>query len=435
MGETKPDIIKVPEFLSGYGELGALIRSADWTKTDLGPPASWPNSLKTVVRIMLDSRYAIWIGWGADLTFLYNDAYRAMTLGKKHPWALGKPAREVWAEAWSDLGPRVEAVVQHGKATYDEDLFLLLERSGYPEETYHTFSYSPLPDDHGNLGGLLCIVVEDTDRHIAERRLTVLRETASQIAIHREANELFAAIGTCIAANPFDVLFSLIYLIEPNSQSARLVLRTGIDALHPAAPPVITVGATAGLWPIDEVLARADTLIVEDLDQRFADLPVGAWNISSRHAAVIPIAHQGQEQPAGVLIIGLNPYRPFDDAYRGFINLLAGQIAAGLADVRAYEEEKKRAEALAEIDRAKTTFFSNASHELRTPLTLMLSPLEELLTRGGGRDAVDGQPRRNRPDASQRASPAHGWSTHLLDFSRIEAGRLQAVYEPTDLTT
>src|ERR1700685_2920769 len=236
MTEKRIGAVKAPEFLSGSGEVASLMRSMDWTRTSLGPPENWPNSLKTVVRIMLDSRYAIWIGWGPELAFLYNDAYREMTLGKKHPDALGRPASEVWAEVWPDLGPRVEEVVKHGKATYDEDLFLLLERSGFPEETYHTFSYSPLPDDNGNLGGLLCIVVEDTDRHIAKRRLTVLRETASQIANHRESDELFTAIGSCIGANTFDVLFSLIYLIEPKGQGARLVSRTGIEGHHPAAP-------------------------------------------------------------------------------------------------------------------------------------------------------------------------------------------------------
>jgi hypothetical protein len=133
MTEKQIGAIKAPEFLSGPGEMASLMRSKDWTHTSLGPPEDWPASLKTVVRIMLDSRYAIWIGWGPDLTFLYNDAYGAMTLGKKHPWALGRPAHEVWAEIWSDLSPRVDRVIQHRQATYDEDLLLLLERSASPK--------------------------------------------------------------------------------------------------------------------------------------------------------------------------------------------------------------------------------------------------------------------------------------------------------------
>ena len=119
--------IKAADFLSGGGEIGKAIRSRDWSHTSLGAADRWPQSLKSVVRIMLGSRYVIWIGWGSDLTFLYNEAYRAMTLGKKHPWALGQPAREVWAEAWEDLGPRVDEVIRRGRATYDEQLLLLLE--------------------------------------------------------------------------------------------------------------------------------------------------------------------------------------------------------------------------------------------------------------------------------------------------------------------
>src|SRR5271163_2968832 len=349
MTEKRIGAVKAPEFLSGSGEMASLMRSMDWTHTSLGPPENWPNSLKTVVRIMLDSRYAIWIGWGPELTFLYNDAYREMTLGKKHPWALGKRADEVWEEIWSDLSPRVEQVIKHGQATYDEDLLLLLERSGYAEETYHTFSYSPLPDDKGDRGGLLCIVVEDTDRYLAERRLKVLRDVAARVAETRTQEDLFDAIGICIGANQYDVPFSLIYLTDPyNPNEARLVCYTGIDPAHAAAPTIIDTSQNIGPWPVASALWKAETVLVTDLAERFNHLPTGAWDIPPRCVIAVPIAQQGQSHPAGVMIIGANPYRPFDDAYRGFINLLAGQIASALADVRAYQGEKKRAEALAE---------------------------------------------------------------------------------------
>jgi len=429
--DKKTDAIKAPEFLSGNGEMASLMRSRDWSHTILGPPENWPDSLKTVVRVMLDSRYAIWIGWGPELAFLYNDAYREMTLGKKHPEALGRPASEVWAEVWPDLGPRVEEVVKHGKATYDEDLFLLLERSGFPEETYHTFSYSPLPDDNSNIGGLLCIVVEDTNRYIAERRLTVLRETAAQIANTRELDQLFAAIGRSVGANLYDLPFSLIYLVDADGSRAHLVSHTGIDAANPAAPAIIQTGVGEP-WPVSEVLARSEQVLINDLAKRFPNLPAGAWRESPHSAVAVPIPHPGQEKPAGVLIAGLNRFRPFNDNYRGFFNLLAGQIAAGLADVRAYEEEKKRAEALAEINRAKTTFFSNASHEFRTPLTLMLSPLEDLL----GRNGSTGQVIATRDEIElihRNGLRLLRLVNTLLDFSRIEAGRFDGVYEPTNL--
>ncbi|HKD66663.1 MAG TPA: histidine kinase dimerization/phospho-acceptor domain-containing protein [Candidatus Binataceae bacterium] len=425
-------MVKASEFLSGGGEMAALIRSRDWSDSTLGPPAQWPNSLKTVVRIMLDSRYAIWIGWGPDLRFLYNDAYRAMTLGKKHPWALGRPAREVWSEAWNDLNSRVDEVVQRGRATYDENLFLLLERSGYAEETYHTFSYSPLVDDDGNVGGLLCIVVEGTQRYIAERRLKVLREVAAQVPGTSTPEEFFAAIGRCLCTNPHDVPFGMIYLAEPGGGQARLVCDTGIDSLHSVAPAVIEIDSANPPWPIGRVLSGGEAVLIDELGARFPGLPTGAWSLAPREAVAAPLFQQGQMRPAGVLIIGLNPFRPFNDLYRGFINLLAGQIAAGLAERRAREEERKRAEALAEIDRAKTAFFSNASHEFRTPLTLMLGPLEDLLARNPDSNSMSVN--RDEVEAIHRNGlRLLRLVNTLLDFSRIEAGRIQAIFEPVDL--
>src|SRR3954468_9001024 len=96
----------------GHSELATLMRARDWSQTPVGPVASWPESLRTTVRIMLTSRFAMWMGWGPELTFFYNDAYGAMSLGAKHPWALGRPAREVWAEIWPQIGPRIESVLR-----------------------------------------------------------------------------------------------------------------------------------------------------------------------------------------------------------------------------------------------------------------------------------------------------------------------------------
>jgi PAS domain S-box-containing protein len=417
------------EFFAAGGEMGRRMRDFDWSQTPLGPPASWPQSLRTAVQIMLGSRYAMWMGWGPKLTFFYNDAYRP-TLGTKHPWALGNPSQEVWREIWDDIGPRIEEVLTTGRATYDQDLPLILHRSGYPEETFHTFSYSPLPDDGGGIGGHLCVVIEDTDRFIGERRLRVLHEVSARISNQQTTASLFAAVCECLATNQRDLPFTLIYLIDSNGEYAELACSTGIHANHFGAPQVLMLDAKG--WPIKQAWAESKAVIVDDLTARFGDLPTGGWDIPPHRAIVVPIAEQAQNQPAGVIIIGLNPYRPLDSAYRGFIDLLAGQIAAGLADVRAYEREKRRAEALAEIDRAKTVFFSNASHEFRTPLTLMLGPLEDLRlrsTRAGmvtiHREQIE-LLRRNGLRLLKLVNT-------LLDFSRLEAGRLHAIYEPIDL--
>ena len=166
----KPD-----EFLPDRGEMAALMRSKDWRETPLGPMATWPSSLQTVLRLMLPSRYPIWLGWGDDLLFFYNDAYREQTRGAKHPASLARPSREVWAEIWDDLAPRMHRVVLTGEATWDSGLLLFLERNGYSEETYHTFSYSPAPADTGGVGGLFCVVIEETERVLADRRASLLR--------------------------------------------------------------------------------------------------------------------------------------------------------------------------------------------------------------------------------------------------------------------
>jgi PAS fold len=178
-----------PDFLAGGGEMGALMRAKNWADTPLGPAEAWPQSLKTVVRILLTSRYQMWMGWGGELTFFYNDAYRP-TLGVKHAWALGSSARDVWREIWPDIGPRIEHVLKNGEATWDEGLLLFLERSGYAEETYHTFSYSPLADDNGAVVGMLCVVMEETERIIGERRLFTLREVAADIAGKQRPTEV-----------------------------------------------------------------------------------------------------------------------------------------------------------------------------------------------------------------------------------------------------
>jgi signal transduction histidine kinase len=414
MPPTDPD----PLF-AGPGEIARLMREKDWSKTALGPSRQWQSSLRTTVRILLTSRFSMWMAWGGQLNALYNDAYRP-TLGIKHPGSLGLPGREMWAEIWPDIKPRIDLVLQKGEATWDEALLLFLERSGYPEETYHTFSYSPIPDDEGGIGGMLCIVTEETERIIGERRLGLLREIATGLSGTRTEAQVFAAVEGVAGPGSKDLPFSAGYLFDENG--ARLLSRSGFPAGHPATPARLPLDQA--LWPLEEALATGEPVLV-DLPQ--GDWPRGPWNIPPRRALVIPLAQQGQTRPAGVFIAGLNPFRALDDPYRDFLRLFAGQIAAGLANARAYEEERRRSEALADLDRAKTAFFSNVSHEFRTPLTLMLGPIAELLGEAP-------------PSQHEQLTLVHRNGLRLLklvntmlEFSRIEAGRVQASYEPTDL--
>jgi hypothetical protein len=172
----------------------------DWAATPLGPPREWPQSLQTAVSVLLSSRFSMWLAWGPELTFFCNDAYRLTTLGRKYPWALGRPAAEVWAEIWEDIEPRVDSVLTTGHATWDEALLLFLERSGYREETYHTFSYSPLRDERGAVAGMLCVVSEETDRVIGERRMATLRDLGSDPSVAREEQEVLARSSNATSA-------------------------------------------------------------------------------------------------------------------------------------------------------------------------------------------------------------------------------------------
>ena len=406
--------------------MAALIAARDWSATPLGPSARWPRSLETVLRILVTSRYAMWLGWGPELTFFYNDAYGTMTLGAKHPWALGQPASKVWEEIWPDIGPRAESVMRTGDATWDEGLLLFLERSGFPEETYHTFSYSPLPDDDGSIGGMLCVVTEDTERVIGARRLATLRELAAELAAVRTEPEVLAAIERGLGGNSRDLPFTVTWLFDADGTHARLACTTGIDRGHHLAQTEVALADLQPDDPLRRVLGGEPQVQITHLAGD-DPVPSGAWDRPPRAALAVPIAQQGADRPAGVLLAAINPFRPLDEAYRGFIDLVAAQVASGLASARAYEAERRRAEALAELDRAKTAFFSNVSHEFRTPLTLMLGPLEEELVE---RREADGA----------RLAMVHRNGLRLLrlvntllDFSRIEAGRVRASFQPIDL--
>jgi hypothetical protein len=207
---------QIPPFLAsdwlvGGGVMGQRIRNFDWSRHPLGSSDAWPQSLKTIIRVMLKSRYAMWMGWGPQFYFFCNDAYLP-TVGIKQNWVLGTSARKVWEEIWHDIGPRAKSVVDTGTATWDESLLLFLERSGAPEETYHTFSYSPIPDDSGGIGGMLCVVTEDTERVIGERRLAMLRELGADLAAINTEKELFSAVRYRLEAHAKDLPFDLVYL-------------------------------------------------------------------------------------------------------------------------------------------------------------------------------------------------------------------------------
>ena len=261
-------------FLGLGGEMGERFRSFDWSTTVVGPVTCWPPSLKTAVGIMLNSRYPMFIWWGREQTKFYNDAYMPM-LGKRHPGALCRPAAEVWSDVRPVVGPQTEAVLSQGRATWNEELLLVTERNQFLEEAYFTFSYSPIPDQEGGVGGLFCAVTEDTQRVLGQRRLRMLRLLAEQAAQAKTAEADSQAAVATLADNPRDVPFALVYLVDSNSRVARLTGMTGLSPNTRPCPATVELEGRGAPWPFLEVARTAKAIDVLDLTEKFGALPGG----------------------------------------------------------------------------------------------------------------------------------------------------------------
>ncbi len=367
---------------------------------------------------------------GPEFRFFYNDRYRPVLGASKHPGALGAPAQEIFPEAWPFIGPLFESTRQ-GESVALDDMLIPLDRYGYLENCYFTLSYSPIRDESGGVGGMLAVVAETTERVEGERRLRTLRELAQWPTGARTVEESCKSVAEVLGENPIDAPFSLFYLVDPDGTWARLAAAVGLPGGTVASPTTIDLTSNSDNgWPLAAVAHSRKARVVEDLALRFGALPGGPYPEPTHTAVVTPMRRPGQEHPDGLIVLGISPRRALDERYRTFIELAADQTLTAIRNARAYEDERKRAEALAEIDQAKTAFFSNVSHEFRTPLTLMLGPLEDMLAQTNGLPAAD----RERLEVAHRNSlRLLKLVNTLLDFSRIEAGRIQASYEPSDL--
>jgi PAS domain S-box-containing protein len=424
----------MPWWLAGGGELARLIRVYDWSQTPLGPIERWPHTLKTSVNLILNTRHPMWLGWGKDATFLYNDAYIQVLSLAKHPWALGKPAADVWREIWDVCKPLADKVFQKGEATFIDDIRLFMNRGDFLEEVYYSFSYSPIRDELGTIVGLFCPSTDVTPKVINARRLRTLSELSANALTQKTTESACASAAATLALNTDDVPFSLLYLIDRKGNRAVLEQASGVErGIANLTPESIDLGTGVDapcIWPIAGVVQseQPETVSVGNVPA----LPLGLAKQTLTEAIVLPVTSRGDDYPVGILVAGINPTRKLDAEYRTFYELAAGQIATAIQNARAAEEEKKRMEALAELDRAKTAFFSNVSHEFRTPLALMLGPVEELLARS--HTDLPPAAKTQLELVNRNGSRLLRLVNTLLDFSRIEAGRMQAIYEPTDLS-
>ncbi len=393
------------------GEMGERLIAFDWSSHRLGPLASWPLELRTVVATSLVSRFPIVLFVGDDLSLIYNDGYIPM-LGEKHPGALGTAGSEVWWEIWEVVGPMLEGVVRTGVATWSDDLMLMLVSSGRPEERYFTFTYSPIIAEHGEISGVFCAVRETTERVLGERRLLTLNALAANVMDKRVADDVVTAAVEVCAAHDADLPFVAVYLREGDSTQAMLRGATPLVASQFSKQAV-----SASVWGFPERFA-AGAHVVEDLGEPLRSLISALDRVPPQRVALLPLIDGPGGRPSGLVVLGLNAHRPLDRQYEGFCRLLADQLSAGLANARSHELEHRRAESLAELDRARTAFLTNVSHEFRTPLALMVGPLEDALEQGRG-----------DPELTERLETVHRNSNRLLrlvnsllDFARIEAG-------------
>jgi signal transduction histidine kinase/DNA-binding response OmpR family regulator len=419
-----------PDWLAGDGELVCLIRDKDWSASPLGPIGRWPQSLRTAVGLCLASNFPINIIWGPEHSQIYNDSYR-LCCGDAHPRSLGENYRQTWASAWPAIGESFDRALA-GETMYLENQRMFLKRlGGALEETFFTFSHSPIRDESGGIAGLFHPVTETTATMLAERRTRALRDLSASLAAAGDEAEVARRTAEIVARFEFDLPFVLYYAFDPASARYLLAASHGMAPGTRAAPVSFEPGDGAP-WPFAEALNAARTVEVEGLAPILRGVPCGPYEEPPDRALVIPIVVPSAERPPALMIAAASPRLRFNDDYRSFYHLLGVTVGSALAVVRAREDERRRAEALAEIDRAKTLFFSNVSHEFRTPLTLMLGPLGQALDFG---DELAPRLREELTVVHRNALRLQKLVNTLLDFSRIESGRIQASYEACDLAS
>ena len=400
--------------------MAKLIRSKDWSKTPLGPIDEWPVSLQTTLGVVLRNRFAMMIWWGPELLNFYNDAYRPI-LRDKHPASLGAPAHELWAEIWDFAGPLARGIMDGKPATWMEDTQLFIKSGDITEETYFTFSYSPIPGEDGKVAGVLNTVQETTMKVQGERQVTMLHDLAARTSEAKSEGEAYRVVMNILSSYALDVPFALLYKYDTSRETFRLSGSVGFGKYDgPAKKPES--------WPLQQVIDSNEEVVVKDLGQRFASLPKGQWGASPREAVVLPVSRSESGFEA-VLVAGVSPHRKLDDRYSLFFGALADQLITLIVNARAFEIEKKRAEELSSLDKAKTVFFSNISHEFRTPLTLMLGPMQESLSRSD----LPADHHEQLQLMYRNTLRLQRLVNSLLEFSRIEAGKSKGTFEPMEV--
>ena len=409
--------------------MGKLVRAMDWSQTPLGPRSDWSQSLRTAVNFCLNSNFPIALAWGPQAVQIYNDGYWPIC-GSKHPQSMGMDFRECWASAWPVIGEPFQTAAS-GQPAFLDNRRMFLDRNGYLEETFFTASFSPVFDSQGRVEGLFHPVTELTEQSLVERRLRVLQTIADTLGEAKTVEGAITRAVSGISSHPLDVPFALYYAAAPGQGQATLRACGGIERTSPGAiPESINLGSEAATWPIARALETGHTLEIRDLDRQ-AEIICEPYPEPVAEAVLMPVTALTDRSPMGVLVLGVSPRRQLDENYRNFFSMLGNGVTSAVSNVLLYEQERERRQSLAQLDRAKTTFFSNVSHELRTPLTLLLGPLRETLE--APHSTLGPLDHRRLSTAYRNGLRLMKLVNSLLEFSRIEAGRAQASYAPVDL--
>ncbi|KAK4047296.1 hypothetical protein OIV83_005474 [Microbotryomycetes sp. JL201] len=461
--------------------VGRQIAAFDWADTPLGNIRHWSPELKSAVMLCLATPFRSAIWWGDQQALIYNDEY-ARLLGSKHPGVLGAAGAVGWSEIWDTIGPLAARVMQGETVSY-YDHHLPMIKNGFLEETYHIWAYIPFRNAEGVVVGYDNPSFETTARVVAERRLGTMRDLSTVTQLARTTKDFFGKALKVLEANEFDLPFVLMYGVETveagggkrtagdkltggRTTNVKLTLEgtVGVPSGHQSAPNECTVriettppapsahyesdtsstasyggtsssgntGEGANSWPFQEALSSRKPVFIANLAGRNKGFVQRGWPSEVKNAVVIPLMVEGESSsavPRACLIVGLNPRRPWNEVFATFLNLMARTLSMGLMNVTLAETEAKRTEELVQLDRAKTAFFANVSHELRTPLSLILGPLEDVISN----KSLRREDKERLVTVQRHANRLLHMVNTLLDFSRLEGGRLEALYQPVKL--
>ncbi|MBC7743502.1 MAG: response regulator [Flavobacterium sp.] len=414
-----PDVL-----LTSSDENAKRIHEKDWSDNPLGPIEKWSQSFVTILTTSMSSQFPALMLWGPDFITFYNAGY-ATVLGEKQLWALGKPLKEVWPEAWESLYGMLKGVIATGIGSWAEDQIYYLHRNGFSEESYFTFSFARIIDERGGFGGILCTAIETTQKVIGERRLKTLREIGNQAGAKPTVEEVYEESLSVIKQQTRDIPFAVLMILSADGLTANVCCSSGLE--NPNQNIHFSENNSRNIFK--QVCKSARSQFLAQLPSDIKQLQSGYELDPVSSALVLPI--KTSSGVVGLLLVGLSSHLPFDESYRSFLDLVAGQISSAVASAKVQVDARDRAKALAELDQLKNTFFSNVSHEFRTPLTLILGPLEDLLAQTKGTEISIG--RETFESIYRNSLRLLKLVNSLLDFSRMEAGRVEASFEPVNL--